>query len=101
MAARSSRIDGQEHASGGTMEVRVRRAGGGDRSPSRRQGLPLLNRTALKKVDEFGAGMPMQRKRSARREPHELHRLTIRGTEVLTSMPSAKSICATARGRLY
>lgn len=46
------------------MEIRVRRVGSGDRSPTCRQLLPLLNRAALKKVDELGACMPMQRKRS-------------------------------------
>jgi hypothetical protein len=42
------------------MEVRVRRAGGGDRRPTRRQLTPFLTRTALENVDELGACMPMQ-----------------------------------------
>src|SRR5665213_3607664 len=65
------------------MEVRIRRTGGGNRSPPRRQLSGFLNSAALEEVNELGACVPMQRKRGARGESHQLHGSTIRRTQIL------------------
>ena len=55
-------IDGQEHAAGQAMEVRIRGAHGSNRRPPCGQLLTFLNGIALDEVNELWAFMAVERK---------------------------------------
>jgi hypothetical protein len=75
-------INREEYAARWTVKIRIDAAGSGYRRPTWTELISLLKGDALHEINEFRACMGVKRERCAGREPDELHRSAIRGTEI-------------------